>query len=111
MTDTPRLLLRTVLSLGFAWFGLEKLLGLPGAVALYDALGFGQWPRYVTGTVETLGGVLLWTSAAPLAALALIATMVVGTTAKALLVGPPVAHIAALGLGTAILLVLDRRAA
>ena len=111
MTDILRLGLRTVLSLAFAWFGLEKLLGLPGAVALYDALGFGQWPRYVTGTVETLGAVLLWTAAAPLAALALIATMAVGLTAKAVLVGPPVIHIAALGLGALVLLILDRRAA
>lgn len=103
--------LRAGLTLCFLYFGLEKLLGLPGAVALYDALGVGQWPRYVTGTVETAGAIGLLTPAAHWASLALILTMLVGFTAKALLVGPPVWHLLALAVATALLLLLDRRAA
>ncbi|SPJ24458.1 DoxX family protein [Palleronia abyssalis] len=110
MTDRLRPILRGALTLAFLYFGLEKLLGLPAAVALYDALGFGQWPRYVTGTVETLGALALWTPFALPAAAVLIATMVVGFTAKTLLVGPPVLHIAILGVLTLILLLMDVRA-
>lgn len=110
MADRIRPVLRAGLILSFLYFGLEKLLGLPGAVALYDALGFGQWPRYVTGTVETLGALALLTPVSQWACLALVATMVVGATAKALLVGPPIWHLIALALAAAILLFLDRRA-
>lgn len=102
-------ILRWALVGAYLYFGLEKLLGLPGAVALYDALGFGQWPRYVTGSVETLGALALLTPVAPVAGLALMATMAVGFTAKSLLVGPPVWHIAALGLATIPLFVADYR--
>ena len=101
--------LRAALTLGFLWFGLTKLTGTAGTVTLYDALGFGQWPRFVTGTVETVGALALWSPVARLATLALIATMIVGFTAKALLVGPPVWHIAAMGIGAALLLYLDTK--
>ncbi|QFU07813.1 hypothetical protein PARPLA_02100 [Rhodobacteraceae bacterium THAF1] len=110
MTDTARQGLRAALTLGFLWFGLTKLTGTAGTVALYDALGFGQWPRFVTGTVETLGALALWSPLARLAALALFITMIVGFTAKTMLVGPPVWHIAAMGLATALLIYLDMRA-
>ena len=103
--------LRAALTLGFLWFGLTKLTGTAGTVALYDALGFGQWPRFVTGSVETVGALALWSSFARLAALALVATMIAGFSAKALLVGPPVWHIATMGVLAAILLYLDIKAA
>ncbi len=108
--DRLRTILRAGLLLAFLYFGLEKLLGLPGAVALYDALGFGQWPRYVTGTVETVSAIALLTPFAPYACLALAATMVVGFTAKVLLVGPPIWHLAGLFVLLLLLLWLDMRA-
>ncbi len=111
MADRVRPVLRAGLILCVLYFGLEKLLGLPGAVALYDALGFGQWPRYVTGAVETGSALALLTPLAPWACLALIVTMAIGATAKVLLVGPPIWHLIALALAAAILLLLDRRAA
>ena len=111
MPDRVRPVLRAGLTLAFLWFGLEKLLGLPAAVELYAELGFGQWPRYVTGTVETLAAIALWTPAAPLVALALMVTMVVGFSAKVLFVGPPVLHLLALFLLTGGLLILDLRRA
>jgi uncharacterized membrane protein YphA (DoxX/SURF4 family) len=39
--------------------GGNKLGGNPQMVGLFDAIGVGQWFRYVTGGLEVLGGVLL----------------------------------------------------
>lgn len=43
--------------LGMAGFG--KLTGTPDMIALFDAVGIGQWFRYVTGALEVGGAVLL----------------------------------------------------
>jgi uncharacterized membrane protein YphA (DoxX/SURF4 family) len=39
--------------------GFAKLSGAPEMIALFDAVGVGQWFRYVTGTLEVLGAALL----------------------------------------------------
>jgi uncharacterized membrane protein YphA (DoxX/SURF4 family) len=39
--------------------GLDKLANAPPMVQLFDAVGFGQWFRYFTGTVEIVSAVLL----------------------------------------------------
>jgi putative oxidoreductase len=39
--------------------GSGKLLGSASMVALFDAVGMGQWFRYVTGSLEVLGALLL----------------------------------------------------
>jgi len=43
----------------FLMGGFFKLSGDPRMVELFDAIGFGQWFRYVTGSWEVLGAVLL----------------------------------------------------
>src|SRR5258706_5581954 len=43
----------------FLMVGFFKLSGDPQMVELFDAIGLGQWFRYVTGSVEVLGAVLL----------------------------------------------------
>jgi putative oxidoreductase len=43
----------------FLMVGFFKLSGDPQMVGLFDAIGLGQWFRYVTGSVEVLGAVLL----------------------------------------------------
>src|SRR4029077_13345398 len=43
----------------FLMVGFFKLSGDPGMVELFDAIGAGQWFRYVTGSLEVLGAVLL----------------------------------------------------
>jgi len=43
----------------FLMVGSLKLSGDPQLVGLFDAIGLGQWFRYVTGSVEVLGAVLL----------------------------------------------------
>ena len=109
MLDWVRPVLRAGLTLAFLYYGLAKLLGLPAGTGPDAGLGFGDWPRYMTGTVETLGALALWTPAAPLAALALMVTMVTAFAVRVLFVGPPVLHLLALFLSAAVLLVLDLR--
>jgi putative oxidoreductase len=54
-----------------------KLAGVPVMVALFDAIGIGQWFRYVTGSIEVVSAVaLLVPSWAAFGALLLILTMV-----------------------------------
>jgi putative oxidoreductase len=43
----------------FLMVGFFKLSGDSRMVALFDAIGLGQWFRYVTGSLEVLGAVLL----------------------------------------------------
>src|SRR4029077_10923530 len=43
----------------FLMVGFFKLSGDPRRVGLFDAIGFGQWFRYLTRSVEILGAVLL----------------------------------------------------
>ncbi|MXQ06629.1 DoxX family membrane protein [Alphaproteobacteria bacterium GH1-50] len=95
--NMPLTLLRAGLTLAFLYFGLTKLLGTPSAVALYEALGMGQWIRYVTGSVETLGAVALWVPGAQaLAALALTLTMVLAIFAMLVFIGGAWWHLALL---------------
>src|SRR2546425_9499677 len=43
----------------FLMVGFLKLAGDPRMVELFEAIGLGQWFRYVTGSLEVLGAVLL----------------------------------------------------
>lgn len=51
--------IRILLALAFAAAGGAKLAGVPQMVQVFDAIGFGQWFRYVTGVVEVAGALLL----------------------------------------------------
>jgi uncharacterized membrane protein YphA (DoxX/SURF4 family) len=51
--------LQILLAAAFAAAGVSKLLGVPMMVELFDAVGVGQWFRYVTGLVEVGGAVAL----------------------------------------------------
>jgi putative oxidoreductase len=56
--------------------GGSKFAGAPAMVALFNAVGIGQWFRYVTATIEVGSAIaLLVPSLAPYGALALVATM------------------------------------
>ena len=60
----------------FMFAGGLKLTGAPEMVGLFDAIGIGQWLRYVTGSIEVVSAVaLLVPSWAAFAALLLIPTM------------------------------------
>src|SRR5882672_12915369 len=43
----------------FLMVGFLKLSGDPQLVGLFEAIGLGQWFRYLTGSLEVLGAVLL----------------------------------------------------
>src|SRR6266498_5489757 len=43
----------------FLMVGFLKLSGDPQLVGLFEAIGLGQWFRYLTGSLEVLGAILL----------------------------------------------------
>jgi putative oxidoreductase len=51
--------LQVLLALAFVAAGSGKLLGRPDTIALFDAIGVGQWFRYITGSLEVLGALLV----------------------------------------------------
>jgi uncharacterized membrane protein YphA (DoxX/SURF4 family) len=60
----------------FLFAGGLKLAGDPAMVQMFGAIGVGQWFRYLTGTIEVVGGLaILIPSVASWAALALAITM------------------------------------
>ena len=60
----------------FLMAGGSKLAGAQPMVDMFDAIGVGQWFRYVTGLIEVGSAVaLLAPSLAPFGAIALVATM------------------------------------
>ena len=61
----------------FLMAGGSKLAGVPMMVQMFGLIGVGQWFRYVTGTIELVGAVLLLIPfAAAYGATALAVTMV-----------------------------------
>jgi hypothetical protein len=52
-------LVQLLLALAFLGAGLSKLTGRPEMVALFQAIGIGQWFRYATGILEVTGAVLV----------------------------------------------------
>jgi putative oxidoreductase len=51
--------LKVVFGLAFMAAGGAKIYGPPAMVAEFDAVGLGQWFRYLTGTLEIIGAILL----------------------------------------------------
>jgi len=93
---------QVVLAGMFLLAGSSKLLGAAAMVALFDAIGIGQWFRYVTGLIEVGSAIaLLVPSFAVFGALALVATMVGAIVAHLLVVGGSPAMPAILLLGSA----------
>jgi putative oxidoreductase len=50
---------QALLALAFLGAASGKLLGKPEMVGLFEAIGIGQWFRYVTGLLEAAGAVLI----------------------------------------------------
>lgn len=51
--------LQIALAANFLMSGGMKLAGAPDMIKLFDAIGVGQWFRYVTGVLEVAGALLL----------------------------------------------------
>ena len=60
MNKTVLLIIRALLTAAFAAAGLAKLAGAEMMVQTFDAVGFGQWFRYVTGGIEVGSAIALW---------------------------------------------------
>ena len=72
----------------FLLAGSSKLLGAPEMVGLFEAIGIGQWFRYVTGLIEVSAALsLLVPSLSVFGASALAATMVGAIATHLFIVG------------------------
>jgi len=101
--------LRGLLTLAFAAAGLAKLAGADMMVATFDAVGVGQWFRYVTGLIEVAGAIVLWLPGKQVAAAALLgATMVGAVLAHLFILGPSAVPAVILGLICAAVIYLHR---
>ncbi len=99
--DHALLALRLALTFAFIYYGSRKLMSDPRDVAIYEAIGFGQFPRYITGSVELLGAALLWVRGwQGIGGALLCATICIGLTALLIWVGPPYWHMLALIVGS-----------
>ena len=84
----------------FLFAGGSKLAGAPAMVALFDAIGVGQWFRYVTGLIEIVSAIgLLVPTFAPFGALLLSSTMFGAIVTHLFIVGGSPAMPALLMLG------------
>ncbi len=79
---------RILLALAFGAAGAAKLAGAAPMVATFEAIGIGQWFRYVTGGIEVGGALLMLVPATGLYAGLLLGGTMVGATLSHLLVVP-----------------------
>jgi putative oxidoreductase len=75
-----------LLALAFVGAASGKLLGRPEMVGLFDAIGVGQWFRYVTGLVEIAGAALILVPKTRVIGAALLAGTMLGAIATHLFV-------------------------
>jgi len=93
----------------FLLAGSSKLFGAAPMVALFNAIGIGQWFRYMTGFIEVSSAIaLLVPSVAVFGALALVPTMIGAITAHLFIVGGSPVVPAILLLGSASVLWVRR---
>jgi len=101
--------LRALLTLAFVGAGGAKLAGVPMLVEIFEAVGFGQWLRYVTGFVEVAGAALLWwPNRQVVGASVLGATMVGAVLTHWFIIGPSAVPAIVLGLLSAAVLYIYR---
>lgn len=77
---------RILLALVFAAAGIAKLAGVPQMIQVFDAIGVGQWFRYLTGATEVIGAVLLLLPATGFLGALLVTATMVGAVATHLFV-------------------------
>jgi putative oxidoreductase len=93
----------------FLLAGGSKLFGASAMVALFDAIGIGQWFRYVTGLVEVGSALaLLMPAFAVFGALTLVPTMIGAVATQLFIVGGSPVPPAVLLLGAAVVVIARR---
>ena len=81
-------IVRGLLALAFAGAGGAKLYGVPMLVEEFQHIGAGQWFRYLTGTLEMLGAILILVpSLAAFGAVLLICIMIGATITHLFVIG------------------------
>jgi uncharacterized membrane protein YphA (DoxX/SURF4 family) len=106
------LVARVLLTIAFVMSGGAKLAGVAAMVEMFDAIGVGQWFRYVTGIVEVGGAAMLWYKPTRiLGALLLGATMLGAVVAHMLFLGPSTLPAIMLGILAVIVIRFERKPA
>ena len=79
----------------FIFAAIPKLMGIPQVVAMFNAIGFGQWFRYLTGAMELGGAILLLIPRLSGVGALLLVTVMIGAVFTHLLIigGSPVGAI------------------
>lgn len=96
--------LKIVAGLAFLAAGLSKLAGAEMMVATFEAVGVGQWFRYVTGLIEVGSAVMLFVPGLQgVGAALLVCTMIGATLAHLLVLGPSAVPAIILGAISAII--------
>ena len=99
------ILLRLLLAAVFLAAGLAKLGGVEMMVATYEALGVGQWFRYVTGIIEITAAILKFVPGKQVwGAFLLVCTMIGAALAHLLILGPSAVPAMILGVLSAVVL-------
>ncbi|MDD9923803.1 MAG: DoxX family protein [Boseongicola sp.] len=99
------LAVKVLLTLAFVAAGGAKLIGAEMMVATYEAIGVGQWFRYVTGIIEIGGAILLWIKGREaIGAGLLVCTMIGAVIAHFVILGPSAVPALVLGVLSAFLL-------
>ena len=99
------LAIKALLTLAFVAAGGAKLMGVEMMVQTFDAIGWGQWFRYLTGVIEVGAGVLLWVKGREaIGAFLLTATMAAAVLFHLLVLGPSFVPALVLGILAAIIL-------
>jgi uncharacterized membrane protein YphA (DoxX/SURF4 family) len=70
----------------FAVAGAAKITGTPATVAVFEAIGIGQWFRYAAGGLEIIGAVLLMVPTRAGIGAALLSVVMVGAVLTHLVV-------------------------
>lgn len=97
------LVVKTLLTLAFLAAGLAKLTGAEMMVQTFEAVGIGQWFRYVTGLIEVGSAILLWIPGRQfVGSVLLVCTMIGAVLAHLLILGPSAVPALVLGILAAI---------
>ncbi len=103
------LAIKALLTLAFVAAGGAKLMGVEMMVQTFEAIGWGQWFRYVTGIIEVGAAVLLWVRGREaIGAFLLTATMVSAALFHLLVLGPSAVPALVLGVLAALVLWWNR---
>lgn len=103
------LALKVLAGLAFLAAGSAKLLGVEMMVGTFEAIGVGQWFRYLTGVIEVGSAILLFVPGKQaIGAGLLVCTMIGATLAHLFILGPSPIPAIILGLISAVIFYMHR---